>query len=123
MFDRTEDVDEAALLDDLRRAVSDDATVNEHVDFATARRTREVTMGGTIREPLSVHGAEDIIAGGPYSTSRLSSDTPDGNVCPGRQNSPPSFGTDFTEMQGECPGVVRKSSISVMTKRGAFRTT
>ncbi len=55
IFDRTEDVDEEALLAELRRTISDDATVNEHIDFTTAQRTRRAEMGGSVRESLELH--------------------------------------------------------------------
>ncbi|WP_396613946.1 glycosyltransferase (plasmid) [Haloferax sp. S1W] len=50
-----EDVDEVALLRDLRRTVNDDATLGEHVDFTGADRTRRVEIGGTIRKSLERH--------------------------------------------------------------------
>lgn len=46
VFDRTEDIDEEALLADLRQIISDDATVNEHVRFTTVQRTRRTFVWG-----------------------------------------------------------------------------
>ena len=54
VFERA-DVDEGALLHDLRRTVNDDGTLGEHVDFTGAGRTRPVEIGGTIRETLERH--------------------------------------------------------------------
>ena len=55
IFDRTEDLDESVLLEELQQTVSDDATINEHVEFTTARRTRRAEMGGSVRESLELH--------------------------------------------------------------------
>ncbi|GAB6880469.1 hypothetical protein JCM17823_27430 [Halorubrum gandharaense] len=47
------DLDEAAFLRDLRRSLSDDGELTEHLDEVTAaRRTRTVPCGGSIRESL-----------------------------------------------------------------------
>lgn len=54
VFDRS-DVDEDALLRDLRRTINDDATLGEYVDFTGADRTRRVEVGGSIRETLERH--------------------------------------------------------------------
>ncbi|WP_227356574.1 glycosyltransferase [Haladaptatus salinisoli] len=54
MFDRA-DLDEAAFLRDLRRSVSDDGTLTEHLDVTPLRRTRLVPVGGTVRESAERH--------------------------------------------------------------------
>lgn len=54
IFDRR-DVDEDALLYDLRRTVSDDGTIADYLDFEGTDRTRRVEIGGTIRETLERH--------------------------------------------------------------------
>jgi len=51
VFDRN-DLDEDALLADLRRTVSDDGTLAEHLDVSAADRTRTVAAGGSARESL-----------------------------------------------------------------------
>jgi hypothetical protein len=43
---------EAAFRRDLRRTVSDDGTLTEHVDLSAADRTRTVVAGGSLRESL-----------------------------------------------------------------------
>jgi len=43
---------EAAFLRDLRRTVSDDGTLAEHLDVSAADRTRTVVAGGSLRESL-----------------------------------------------------------------------
>ena len=43
---------EAAFLRDLRRTVSDDGTLSEHLDVSAADRTRTVAAGGSPRESL-----------------------------------------------------------------------
>lgn len=54
MFDRT-DLDEEAFLRELRRSVSDDGILTEHLDVTSLRRTRLVPVGGTIRETVERH--------------------------------------------------------------------
>ena len=51
VFER-DDLDEGALLADLRRTVSDDGTLAEHLDVSAADRTRTVVAGGSARESL-----------------------------------------------------------------------
>ncbi|WP_280588255.1 glycosyltransferase [Halorubrum sp. Boch-26] len=51
VFER-DDLDEDAFLDDLRRTVSDDGTLTEHLDVSAVDRTRTVTAGGSPRESL-----------------------------------------------------------------------
>jgi len=51
VFER-DDVDEAAFLDELRRTVSDDALLGEHLDVTTPRRTHLVPAGGTVRQTV-----------------------------------------------------------------------
>ena len=52
VFER-DDLDEDAFLADLRRSLSDDGELTEHLDGMTAaRRTRAVPCGGSIRESL-----------------------------------------------------------------------
>ena len=51
VFER-DDLDEDALLGDLRRTVSDDGTLAEHLDVSAADRTRTVAAGGSTRESL-----------------------------------------------------------------------
>ncbi|WP_313693628.1 glycosyltransferase [Halorarum halobium] len=51
VFDRT-DIDEAAFLDELRRTVSDDGLLMEHLDVTTVGRTRPVHVGGSVREAV-----------------------------------------------------------------------
>lgn len=51
VFER-DDVDEAALLADLRRTVSDDGTLSEHLDVTPVKRTRLVSSGGSVRDSL-----------------------------------------------------------------------
>lgn len=46
------DLDADALIDDLRRTVSDDGTLSEHLDVSAADRTRTVVAGGSPRESL-----------------------------------------------------------------------
>jgi len=53
VFERSDLRDgEAAFLTDLRRTVSDDGTLSEHLDVTAAGRTRTVPAGGSIRESL-----------------------------------------------------------------------
>ncbi|ELY57320.1 hypothetical protein C491_11059 [Natronococcus amylolyticus DSM 10524] len=52
VFERSDLEDEAAFLTDLRRTISDDGLLMEHVEFATVARTRRVGIGGSIRETL-----------------------------------------------------------------------
>ncbi|NIC00468.1 glycosyltransferase [Halobacterium sp. R2-5] len=54
LFERG-DLDEATFLADLRRTVSDDGVLSEHVDVTPLRRTRRVEVGGTIRRTLERH--------------------------------------------------------------------
>ena len=51
IFER-DDLDEAAFLDELRRTVSDDALLMEHLQVTNVGRTRVVPIGGTIRESV-----------------------------------------------------------------------
>jgi hypothetical protein len=46
------DLDADALLADLRRTVSDDGTLAEHLDVSAVDRTRTVSAGGSLRESL-----------------------------------------------------------------------
>ena len=52
VFERDDLEDEAAFLADLRRTISDDGLLMEHVEFTTVKRTRRVGIGGSIRETL-----------------------------------------------------------------------
>ena len=54
LFERS-DFDESAFLHDLRRTVSDDGLLSEHLDITPLRRSRRVAVGGTIRETLERH--------------------------------------------------------------------
>jgi hypothetical protein len=54
IFDRS-DLDEAAFLGELRRTVSDDGLLGEHVDIASVRRGRAVPVGGSLRRTLERH--------------------------------------------------------------------
>ena len=49
------DLDVAALVADLRRSVSDDGTLSEHLDVTTLRRGRTVPAGGSLRTTLERH--------------------------------------------------------------------
>lgn len=51
VFER-DDVDEAALLADLCRTVSDDGTLSEHLDVTPVKRIRVVPSGGSVRASL-----------------------------------------------------------------------
>jgi glycosyltransferase involved in cell wall biosynthesis len=51
VFER-DDLEVDALLDDLRRTVSDDGTLSEHLDVSAADRTRTVVAGGSFRASL-----------------------------------------------------------------------
>ncbi|WP_245810721.1 glycosyltransferase [Halorubrum halodurans] len=51
VFER-DDLDEAALVADLRRTVSDDGTLSEHLAVTPTRRTRIVPAGGSVRASL-----------------------------------------------------------------------
>lgn len=51
VFER-DDLDEDALLADLRRTVSDDGTLAQHLDVSAADRIRTVAAGGSPRESL-----------------------------------------------------------------------
>lgn len=56
MFERGDlDVEESAFLSDLRRTVSDDGLLSEHVDVTPLRRTRLVPVGGSVRESMERH--------------------------------------------------------------------
>ena len=46
------DIDEAAFLADLRRSLSDDGALSEHLEVTAADRTRVVPAGGSVRESL-----------------------------------------------------------------------
>ena len=54
VFERS-DLDVEAFREDLRRTVSDDGTLGEHLDVTTLRRSRRVGMGGSFRETLERH--------------------------------------------------------------------
>ena len=54
MFERS-DLDVEAFLSELRRTVSDDALLSEHLDLTSLRRVRRVAIGGTVRETLERH--------------------------------------------------------------------
>jgi hypothetical protein len=54
VFERT-DLDESAFLADLRRTISDDGLLGEHTDITAVKRTREVPIGGSIRQTLERH--------------------------------------------------------------------
>ncbi len=54
IFER-DDLDVAALTADLRRSMSDDATLAEHLDVTTLRRGRVVPAGGSLRTTLERH--------------------------------------------------------------------
>ncbi|CCQ34544.1 glycosyl transferase protein [Halorhabdus tiamatea SARL4B] len=51
IFER-DDLDIEAFRADLRRTVSDDGTLGEHLEMTTLKRVREVSAGGTVRESL-----------------------------------------------------------------------
>jgi hypothetical protein len=51
MFER-DDIDEATYLDELRRTVSDDALLMEHLEVRNVGRVRIVPIGGSIREAV-----------------------------------------------------------------------
>ncbi|GAA0516007.1 Glycosyl transferase family 21 [Halorubrum aquaticum] len=51
VFERA-DLDEAAFIADLRRTVSDDGTLSEHLEVTPVKRTRVVPAGGSIRASL-----------------------------------------------------------------------
>ncbi|ELY52901.1 glycosyltransferase [Natronococcus jeotgali] len=52
VFERADLDDEQRFLDELRRTVSDDGLLSEHVEFTTVERTRRVAIGGSTRETL-----------------------------------------------------------------------
>ncbi len=52
IFERSDLTDETAFLAALRRSVSDDGLLGEHIDVTTVARTRRVGIGGSIRETL-----------------------------------------------------------------------
>lgn len=54
VFER-DDIDEEAFLDDLRRTVSDDGLLGEHLDVTPVDRPRRVEIGGTTRATLERH--------------------------------------------------------------------
>ena len=54
VFDR-DDVNEARICRELRRTVSDDGLLSEHLDVTQHRRTREVVVGGRLRASLERH--------------------------------------------------------------------
>jgi hypothetical protein len=54
VFERS-DLDVAAFRDELRRSVSDDGILGEHLDVTTLGRARRVDVGGTVRETLERH--------------------------------------------------------------------
>lgn len=49
------DIDEDAFLNQLQQTVSDDSLLGEHLDVTALRRTREVPIGGSLRETLERH--------------------------------------------------------------------
>ncbi|WP_418281555.1 glycosyltransferase [Halorubrum sp. DTA98] len=51
VFERN-DLDEDAFLADLRRTISDDGTLSEHLDVTAVKRTRTVPAGGSVRDSL-----------------------------------------------------------------------
>lgn len=53
-FER-DDLDDDAFLRDLRRTVSDDGLLSEHLDVMSLKRVRRVEIGGTVRETLERH--------------------------------------------------------------------
>ncbi|TKX68658.1 glycosyltransferase [Halorubrum sp. SP9] len=52
---RRDDLDESALLSDLRQTISDDGLLGEHVSVTPVRRGRRVPIGGTIRQTVERH--------------------------------------------------------------------
>lgn len=48
----SDDIDEAAFIDELRQTVSDDALLMEYLQVRTVRRTHIVPIGGSIRETI-----------------------------------------------------------------------
>ncbi|SFR50978.1 glycosyltransferase family 2 protein [Halogeometricum limi] len=54
VFERS-DLNEAAFLAELRRTVSDDGLLSEHLDVTPVRRTRLVPVGGSLRESVERH--------------------------------------------------------------------
>lgn len=54
IFERA-DLASAVFLADLRRTVSDDGLLSEHLDVTSLRRTRMVNIGGTMSETLERH--------------------------------------------------------------------
>ncbi|SEK62945.1 glycosyltransferase [Haloferax larsenii] len=54
LFERS-DLDIDAFFADLRRTVSDDGILTEHLDVTPLRRTRRVPVGGSIRDTLERH--------------------------------------------------------------------
>ncbi|XVH33723.1 glycosyltransferase (plasmid) [Haloferacaceae archaeon DSL9] len=55
VFDRADLPDERAFLRELRRAVSDDGLLTDHVDITPVKRIRRVKIGGSVRETLERH--------------------------------------------------------------------
>jgi len=54
IFDRS-DLDVESFRSELRRTVSDDGILGEHLDVTTVRRARRVEIGGSFRETLERH--------------------------------------------------------------------
>lgn len=52
IFDRDDLDDEEQFLEALRKTVSDDGLLDEHVEITTVNRTRRVEIGGSIRETI-----------------------------------------------------------------------
>lgn len=52
IFDRDDFDDEDAFLEALQGTISDDGVLGEHVDFTSVKRTRRISIGGSIRETL-----------------------------------------------------------------------
>ncbi|WP_255169477.1 glycosyltransferase [Natrononativus amylolyticus] len=61
IFER-DDLDEAGFLDELRRTVSDDGLLGEHLEVTPVKRPRRVEIGGTIRGTLERHARFTKIA-------------------------------------------------------------
>lgn len=61
VFER-DDIDESAFLEELRRTVSDDGLLGEHLAVTPVNRPRRVEIGGTVRETLERHARFTKIA-------------------------------------------------------------
>lgn len=66
-------VEEAAFLAALRRTVSDDGLLSEYLEVTPLRRSRQVEVGGTIRESLERHArfVQIVFRHEPRATLRL----------------------------------------------------